>query len=124
MVTHAAVTPVVNGYTGETTAVLDGRTITLHGDQTVATAGWDDQIGWWFGRGDDVWGDTFTWSGTAEQLLLWHLLDDGATLTDPCPFCAGESPDWRAHCIVCDGTGFADSAALAEELDRLYGQAG
>ncbi|MEJ7763856.1 MAG: hypothetical protein WKF86_00005, partial [Acidimicrobiales bacterium] len=62
------------------------------------------------------------WSGTAEQLLLWHLLDDGATLADPCDYCGDEGPTFQAQCIVCDGSGLADGSALAEELDRLYGR--
>jgi len=119
MVTHATVSPVVNDYTGETTCVLDGRTITLHDDHTDADAGWTATAGWWFGRSGEVWGDSLDWSGSAEQLLLWHLLDDGATLADPCPLCSGEG---RADCPDCDGSGFASCVDLAEELDRLYGR--
>jgi len=122
--THAAaVVPTVNGYTGETTCVVAGRTVTLHDDQAGAAAGRDDRGGWWIARGSHIWADTFPWSGTAEQLLLHHLLDDGATLTEPCTYCGGGDGVVDADdCIVCDGSGLADSRALAEELDRLYGQ--
>lgn len=120
--THTAVTPIVNDYTGETSAVLDRHAVTLHDDQADAVVGQDNRGGWYIARAGVIWADTFDWSGTAEHLLLHHLLDDGATLTDPCEYCDGESAWFRGNCFVCDGSGLADSAALAEELDRLYGR--
>ena len=123
MAEHAAVSPVIS-YTGQTTAVLDGHRVTITGDQSEANAGQAPDGTWWVGRDDDLWGDYIHWSGSAEQLLLWHLLDDGATLADPCDYCGNGLADLgEEECIVCEGTGLVDSAALAEELDRLYGQA-
>jgi len=122
-VTAAAVYPQVN-LDGTITTTVDEHHITIRRDQLAANAGQAPDGTWWVGRDDDLWGDYIHWSGSAEQLLLWHLLDDGATLADPCDYCGNGLADLgEEECIVCEGTGLVDSAALAEELDRLYGQA-